>query len=76
MVTIISLKRLYYTLQGEGTDLGSNAQSLVVLGPSCVAKRTAGLKDKAEGRQAFSEQEHGDESKLLRLESRMDFGGK
>lgn len=38
MVTIISLKRLYYTLQGEGTDLGSNAQSLVVLGPSCVAK--------------------------------------
>lgn len=38
VVTIISLKLLYYALQEEGIDLRSlNAQSFVVLGPYCVA---------------------------------------
>ena len=70
MVTIISLKILYRALQEEGIDLRSlNAQSFAVLGPYCVAKCMAGLNDKTDGRQSFSDQEHGDEYELLRLEA-------
>lgn len=76
MVTIINLKQLYCTLQEEGTELGSlNAWSFVELGPSCVAKCMAGLNDRTDGRKAFSEQEHGDDYKLLRLKSCLDFRG-
>lgn len=60
-------------LQEEGTALGSlNAQSFVVLEPSCVANCMAGLNDNIDGRQAFSEHECGDECKLLRLQPCMD----
>ena len=77
MVTIISLKKLYYTLQEEGIALGSlNAQSFVVLEPSCVAKCMAGLNDNTDSRQAFSEHECGDEYKLLKLQPCVDVRGK